>query len=178
MEDNKKQRQAVHELFATMHEHREEESICEHCKHTTPARYWVVFKLDAITGKSEAYNALSSVINNGNGVDDESAYAWTFDYLGHLLELLDNDESLTLEQIQDSDDVSEYADRETDIYNHDLLQWLAKGNNFMFVEDMTNEYGQPLPNNWLAVTQCYARHQHYSNLLQVVREYADGKGAE
>jgi len=155
----------IKKLLDLFEYHNEEEKTCEHCHQTKEAKSWTSFTLDAIRDKTDEYYAMSDLIGNAD-VDENSAYEWTVEALEAIQENLDK--GIDSDEMQEA--LQEYANNGTDVYNYNLLDWLCKGNNSTFVEDMANEWGNVEPFNWLMPTQCFARENHFMATLEVVRK--------
>lgn len=107
-------------------------------------RRWYSFKLDAIKSTNEDYLILSNILQESS-VDHNTGYEWIVGILADLSETMDNEQTLSEEFDAQhegwGDNISEYADNEVPIYNHSLTQWLAKGNNWILVDEAVEEYG-------------------------------------
>ena len=89
---------------------------------------WHSFKLEAIRSENALYRKFSDIIQDAS-VDENSAYDFTIEALDAMTEILTDNEGDTrdLEDIlTDPETLDQYA--EAPIYNSDLLDWLAKGN--------------------------------------------------
>lgn len=105
-------------------------------------RRWYSFKSEMISSDNNDYRLMSDILQN-TSVDENTSYEWIVGVLADLEEQLSDeqsfDEELDTDDLQDR--ISEYADNDIPIYNYDLTQWLAKGNNWILVDEAMEEYG-------------------------------------
>jgi len=104
--------------------------------------YWS-FKIESIDSTNTYYEAMSDLLVKSS-VDQNTTYQWIAQILGDIEERIDSeneiDELFTAESWQDH--IVEYADSEVPTYNTDLTMWMSQGNNWIAVDEATDEFGQ------------------------------------
>jgi hypothetical protein len=103
-------------------------------------------------------------------LDESSSYEFTLS----ALNLLNEFASSQLGEVDEDDlqeTISEWADRETPIYNHELLKWLSSGSNFCLVDETIEEMGkgESLIRD-IMITYCVYLERVANNLYELISE--------
>lgn len=134
--------------------------------------YWS-FKLDSITNNRPEYNKLSDLMRE-SALDRDSAYTFTVEALQAMQEIIENEVHKKVESFYDllSDtDITTYS--EAPGYNSELTDWLAKGSNWTFVDEVIAKNGNLDSNTsiidviQLAYTKAWE--EHYFKVLEAIK---------
>lgn len=129
------------------------------------------FKLEVITSENKDYDRLSDIIQDSE-LDRESAYAFTVEALQAMKDIIDNQEEKVYNAynvLSEYENIGQYS--EPPVYNSELLDWVAKANNYISVDNAGIEYGW---NGGIIETiqRAYATEweQHYFKVLEAIKD--------
>ena len=136
---------------------------------------WVSFDTDNWDTSNPLYQVFSVLVRECS-VDEDNAYRWTYDALGEIEEAIageEPDQEINRDFIED-------ALRELDrglIYNYDIMQWAAKDNNWVLIDEVSEEFGGDLVGIIGQVNRAYAISQERQSVdvLNALIEYAEGQ---
>lgn len=139
---------------------------------------WWSFKLDAINSEDKKYQALSEVIRE-SALDEDNAYKFTVQALGAIedMKIAFEDDARKTEGTKFEDYITEpeivEQFSEAPIYNYDLMQWVSKHNNYTFIDDVVDEYGNDVIENGIitlvSIAYRKAWEEHYYKVLEIVK---------
>lgn len=86
---------------------------------------------------------MSEIIRESD-LDQDSAYTFTVEALKAMREIIEDITHTRIvpsfyDLLSDYEDLNQYS--EAPVYNSELMNWISKGGNYTFVDDVVNEYG-------------------------------------
>ena len=127
---------------------------------------WYSFTLECMqNGGTPEYNKLSDIMR-GSDLDENTRYTFTAEVLDAMLEIMDNEQDIT-----DDDLIMEYADSATPIYNYDVMEWCK--DNYSTVEEYIDSVGwDGAGKSIITATMgayCEAWNNYYHTVLEAIK---------
>lgn len=131
------------------------------------------FRIEVISRDNPLYEAMSEMMWEKPGMDEDSKYSFTVEALDHLLDS-------SAENVEDlQDEVVEWADNDTDVYTSDLTGWLHRSDyNVAYMTDAASEYGETDGFKLLMLAQFKAREEVYQIVIDTLERFLDDSEEE
>ena|SRR3990167_2440310 len=134
---------------------------------------WHCFTSKAIDSKSLEYNKMSNLIRESD-LDNDSAYTFTVEAL-EAMEEITNEGTANIQDMLEGNGDKIHTFSEPPIYTSDLMEWVSKGTNYTFVDEVLKEYGNDIYNEStgilgiIGMAYSLAWEEHYYKVLEVVK---------